>query len=172
MNSTPRYHKYGDIPKQVSSYLIVMEQENNPHLVQIMSNLSEDVPHQVLIIKEKDHQALLQLSNSISQIATHAKVGMHTIVLGSEVFIWTVQKCLSELGGLIEETTMILATHGATFKQVYCVHCGHLQKTMAVEFCHCEHCNVYLMIRTHFSQRLGAYMGVFANVSQEIGVAS
>ena len=45
-------------------------------------------------------------------------------------------------------------------RRLYCVHCGHFQDIGSEGECTCGQCRVKLFVREHFSQRLGAYMGV------------
>ncbi|MCK8639500.1 hypothetical protein M1L59_02015 [Acinetobacter schindleri] len=172
MYSTPTYQDYRDIRLSSSSYLIVLELEDDAVLEQICSHLGEATPYRLLIQPSVDDYGLEAVLHALTQYLSQAKAGVHSIVVGSENFIWKIQHSLNQLGGLPEEFTLILHTDGQLNKQVYCVHCGHQQITQEKEYCTCEQCKVHLMIRTHFSQRLGAYMGVCANAHQPLGAAS
>lgn len=172
MHSTPTYQDYRDIRIFASSYLIVLEREDDVVLEQIRGHLGEATPYQLLIQLSADEYGLEAVLYALTQYLSQAKAGVHSIVVGNETFIWKIQRSLTQLGCLKEEFTQILHADGQPKKQVYCVHCGHQQITQEKEYCTCEQCKVLLMIRTHFSQRLGAYMGVCANAHQPMGAAS
>lgn len=172
MNSTPIYQHYSDIPSVAVSYLIVMQQPDPEQIQHIFAQLNPEIPYQLLHVKGNQDAALAALLNELSEAVSHAKAGLHSVVIGDESFIWMVQQCLNRLSLMADEMSLILAGTTQTLKNVYCVHCGHVQKTAELDFCECEHCQVGLMIRSHFSQRLGAYMGVCANPHQTVGAAS
>lgn len=172
MNSTPIYQHYSDIPALAVSYLIVMQQPDPEQIQHIFSQLKPEIPYEILYVKGNQDAALAALLNEVSDAVSQAKVGLHSVVIGDESFIWMVQQCLNRLGVMADETSLILGDTAQRLKSVYCVHCGSVQKTTELDFCECGHCQVQLMIRSHFSQRLGAYMGVCANPHQPMGVAS
>ncbi|MOA57558.1 hypothetical protein D3C78_1817610 [compost metagenome] len=51
-------------------------------------------------------------------------------------------------------------------RRVFCVHCANCQPAGAAAHLTCAHCGVVLEVRRHFSQRLGAYLGVCADADQ------
>ena len=171
MYSTPTYQDYRDIRLSVSSYLIVLEQEDDMVLEHICGHLNESIPYSLLIQPSCDDKGIEAVTHALMQYLGNAKAGIHSIVVGSEIFIWKVQHTLTQLGALQEEFTLILQAGEQSKKQVYCVHCGYQQNTQE-EYFTCEQCKVHLMTRSHFSQRLGAYMGVCANAHQPLGAAS
>ena len=172
MNSTPMYKNFTDICTVAKSYLIVMQQPDPEQIQQLFAQLNPDLSYQLLHLKSSDDDEMSELLNDITQLVFQAKAGMHSIVVGDESFLWVVHQCLNRMGVMADEISMILESTQQPLKTIYCVHCGTLQQTFEIEFCHCEHCQVYLLIRSHFSQRLGAYMGVCANPHQKLGVAS
>jgi DNA-directed RNA polymerase subunit RPC12/RpoP len=46
---------------------------------------------------------------------------------------------------------------------VYCVHCAQAHDYGADDEVTCMHCGVRLAVRGHFSERLGAWLGVCAD---------
>ena len=101
-----------------------------------------------------------QLHTMIFQRLNQASAGWHAVVCGDEHFIWMADAVLRQAGLFKDEITRVCM---AGKRQVYCVQCFHIQNSAAEDYCQCEQCGVNLLIRTHFSERLGAYMGVCAN---------
>ncbi|WP_279649500.1 dimethylamine monooxygenase subunit DmmA family protein [Pseudomonas cyclaminis] len=62
------------------------------------------------------------------------------------------------------EIDMTCTTPG--LRQVYCAHCGLTQAAGPAPLLNCIGCHVGLEVRTHFSRRLGAYLGVCINPDQ------
>ena len=171
MHSTPIYQNFSEIKSTARSYLIVLEQEDLNVLQDIQANIDEAVPTKTMALSANSLDDLATLEQALIEYVATAQAGLHSVVYGSEVFLWQVHRILIQLGCLADEVSLIQSST-QTLKKVYCVHCGYLQETQAPEFCHCEQCKVHLHIRSHFSQRLGAYMGVCANAHQPMGFAS
>ena len=167
MQSTPVYQEYAHIPVVASSHIVVLEHEDDAVLENIHLQLGAERPYQLLIQPHADQHSLDVIQQALGQYLTQAKAGIHTVVVGSERFIWQMQQVLVQHGFMQGEYSLILS--GQPQKSLYCVHCSQLLVTTENEYCHCEQCGVFLLIRTHFSQRLGAYMGVCANAHQPMG---
>ncbi|MFC3609473.1 dimethylamine monooxygenase subunit DmmA family protein [Stutzerimonas tarimensis] len=86
-----------------------------------------------------------------------AQVGTRLYVCGDEAFLWQVRALARQAGLLDEEIEMFRS--GAR-RRLYCVHCSTLQDIGEVDSSVCTGCGVRLMVRNHFSRRLGAYAGV------------
>ncbi|MDP3367631.1 MAG: dimethylamine monooxygenase subunit DmmA family protein [Pseudomonas sp.] len=78
-------------------------------------------------------------------------------VFGEDIFLGHVHRLARQAGLLGDEIELF--KQGAR-RRLYCVHCGHLQDIGSEGECTCGQCRVKLFVREHFSQRLGAYMGV------------
>lgn len=87
-------------------------------------------------------------------------VGTRLYVCGDEVFLWHVQGLARQAGLLDEEIELFRS--GAR-RRLYCVHCSTLQEVGAAGETTCSGCGVRLLVRNHFSRRLGAYAGVCLN---------
>ncbi|ANF83402.1 hypothetical protein A3K93_14320 (plasmid) [Acinetobacter sp. NCu2D-2] len=168
MYSTPIYQDYPDIRAYALGYVIVLETDDDALLVKIYEHLTPEAPYHVLIQASLGEQGLMDVKKVLQQYLSQAKAGIHIVVAGSEAFLWQIQQTMASQGCLRDEYSLIVA--GEAQRLVYCVHCGHQQLSAVSDFCHCESCGVHLLIRTHFSQRLGAYMGVCANAQQPMGV--
>lgn len=86
-----------------------------------------------------------------------AQAGTRLYVFGDETFLWHVYRLARHAGLLGDEIELF--KHGAR-RRLYCVHCAGFQDIGEETESTCGHCGVKLFVREHFSQRLGAYMGV------------
>lgn len=101
-----------------------------------------------------DHVALyLRLQLLLEQ----AQVGTRLYVVGDETFLWHVYRLARHTGLLGDEIELFKQGER---RRLYCVHCATFQDVGEVSETCCSGCGVKLLVREHFSQRLGAYMGV------------
>ncbi|TBU89237.1 dimethylamine monooxygenase subunit DmmA family protein [Phytopseudomonas dryadis] len=106
------------------------------------------------------HQAfaeLPELERHLRSLLDQACAGTRLCVLGDETFLWRIQALGRRAGLLGEEIELVRLGQGRT---LYCVHCGTRQAIDSRDEVACRSCHVQLFVREHFSQRLGAYMGV------------
>ncbi|WP_372342454.1 dimethylamine monooxygenase subunit DmmA family protein [Paraburkholderia madseniana] len=89
-----------------------------------------------------------------------AAIGLRLYVCGDEAFIWRIRRLAGEAGMLPEEITSEL---DAAPRAVYCVHCSASHVYEALPEVECAGCGINLSVRQHFSQRVGAYLGVCAD---------
>jgi dimethylamine monooxygenase subunit C len=89
-----------------------------------------------------------------------AAIGLRLYVCGSEAFIWRIRRVACGAGMLPEEITSEL---DAATRSVYCVHCSASHVYDALPEVECAGCGINLSVRQHFSQRIGAYLGVCAD---------
>lgn len=92
-----------------------------------------------------------------------APVGSRVYVCGDEAFAWRIYRLARNSGLLAEEIELIKT---GSRRELYCVHCATLQTIGSEQDVACRHCGVQLLVREHFSRRLGAYMGVCLNPDQ------
>ncbi|MGP0173636.1 dimethylamine monooxygenase subunit DmmA family protein [Pseudomonas sp. NCHU5208] len=93
----------------------------------------------------------------LQMLLEQAQAGTRLYVIGDESFLWHVQRLARQAGLLGDEIELI---RQGVRRRLYCVHCGHFQDIGSEGECTCGQCRVKLFVREHFSQRLGAYMGV------------
>lgn len=101
-----------------------------------------------------------RLQVRVLDLLSAAPVGTRLYVCGDESFLWRVQRLARGSGLLGEEIELVKV---GSRRELYCVHCAGMQSIGAEQETTCCHCGVRLMVREHFSQRLGAYMGVCLN---------
>lgn len=169
--STPSYHDVEGLALNHIAYLLIL-QSAHTKIAQKLSSALQSHANTTIFINDSNHldADLIQIQHHVDQ----AFAGLHSIVCGNEAFIWAVQHCLSENGLLKEEISLILDRSPSLtpLKYVYCVHCGSSHTTPQERYCRCPECHIELYIRTHFSMRLGAYMGICANTHQPQGAIS
>ncbi|SEQ58008.1 hypothetical protein SAMN05216600_107126 [Pseudomonas cuatrocienegasensis] len=119
-------------------------------LLSLGGELSAAVEHEQLPSSEALY---LRLHALLDQ----AQAGTCVQAIGDEVFVWQVHRVARQAGLLGDEIELF--RQGAR-RRLYCVHCTRLQEIGAETESSCSHCGVRLLVREHFSQRLGAYMGV------------
>lgn len=100
----------------------------------------------------------------LDNVLTNATVGSHLYIMGDEAFIWRIHG-LARSSGLENDEIDISRSIGGA-RLVYCVHCGLTQAAGPESVLTCIGCEVGLDVREHFSQRLGAYLGVCTNPDQ------
>ncbi len=97
----------------------------------------------------------------LQQALASATVGCRLHLLGDEAFVWRIHAEARAAGLEDDEISVTCTTPG--LRQVYCAHCGLTQSAGAEPVLNCIGCHVGLEVRTHFSRRLGAYLGVCSN---------
>ncbi|GLO55099.1 hypothetical protein PPUJ20066_11350 [Pseudomonas putida] len=112
-----------------------------------------------------DFASLSALKEALVTHLSRSHVGLQLELLGDEAFVWSLHP-LGRAAGLEDDEIIVNSISAEGHHQVYCVHCCHLQVTDAAHSLNCHSCGVGLEVRQHFSQRLGAYLGVCANADQ------
>lgn len=82
-------------------------------------------------------------------------------VQGSEPFLWAVARAAALIGfgpGQIQ-----LAHAGSLQRRVWCTHCHAYTEQVTTNIVPCAQCGRRLLVRDHFSRRLGAFMGVMVD---------
>lgn len=108
------------------------------------------------------------LEQQLRALLRAAPVGTRLYLCGDESFIWQCCEVARQAGLQGEEVELFRL--GAR-RRLYCVHCFTLQDIADEAEVACACCGVHLLVREHFSQRLGAYMGVCVDPSNLRGEA-
>lgn len=104
-----------------------------------------------------------RLKGALQAVLAEANAGLRLYVCGDESFIWRIVRQATKAGLQEEE---IEAVRVGARRQMYCVHCSTLQEISDETETVCCGCRVRLLVREHFSRRLGAYMGVCIDPDQ------
>lgn len=103
-------------------------------------------------------------SQYLHKVLGSATIGSHLYIMGDEAFIWRIHGVARSAG--LENDEIDITRTLAGPRLVYCVHCGLTQTAGTEPVLNCIGCDVGLEVREHFSQRLGAYLGVCTNPDQ------
>ncbi|VVQ35430.1 hypothetical protein PS943_04320 [Pseudomonas fluorescens] len=106
-----------------------------------------------------------ELLQALFNVLRDARIGIHLYVFGDESFIWTLH-AFALAQGLSNEEITLGHSGSRTHQLIYCVHCADLQTQPVQHTVTCRNCGVELEVRTHFSRRLGAYLGVCLNADK------
>ena len=110
------------------------------------------------IAKISIYQTISELIGDLPTWLSSYTMGLRLYIAGSESFIWSVSAVAGEFGMSSDE---IQREHcGTLSRRVYCVHCKTINETVKTNIAACRGCGCTLLVRDHFSRRLGAYMGV------------
>lgn len=105
-----------------------------------------------------DNELLVQ---HLSERLKAATMGTVLYLAGSESFIGRAMQVASEFDLKSDE---VLREHCGTFaRRVICIHCNGMNENVTRRIFNCGHCSRPLIVRDHYSRRLGAFMGVKAD---------
>lgn len=110
----------------------------------------------------RSHPAPDDLIKALRERLGTASVGLRLYALGSEAFLWSVMAAARAAG--LGPDEVLLARGGVPARRIRCVHCHHIgiasiegREGASIS---CDGCGRHLILRPHFSPRLGAYLGV------------
>ncbi len=87
-----------------------------------------------------------------------ATMGTRLYVTGTEPFIGLALQEALEAG--IDHKSLITEHRGSAKRRVQCVHCKGFTENVTTNPVNCSHCGLNLLVRDHYSRRLGAFQGV------------
>lgn len=87
-----------------------------------------------------------------------ATMGTQLYIAGTEGFIGQVMQVALELG--IDPNSIATEHRGSLARRVQCVHCKGITENVTASPCTCSHCGLALLVRDHYSRRIGAFQGV------------
>ena len=88
-------------------------------------------------------------------------MGDRLYVLGTEPFLWSVATAAAIVGFGPEQIRLCHA--GSLQRRVWCTHCHGFTEPVTTNVVPCAGCGRHLLVRDHFSRRLGAFMGVMVD---------
>jgi hypothetical protein len=97
----------------------------------------------------------------LRQILESAHMGLRLYVAGTEVLISQVQLAASEVG--VDHRAIQTEHRGSLARRVQCVHCKGITEKVTTQPFTCSHCGLLLLVRDHYSRRIGAFQGVCIN---------
>jgi hypothetical protein len=94
----------------------------------------------------------------LTGILSTSTMGTRLHVSGTEGFIGqVVQLALSHH---MDHHSIATEHRGSLARRVQCVHCKGITNDVTTNIAKCAHCGLNLLVRDHYSRRLGAFMGV------------
>ena len=88
-------------------------------------------------------------------------IGHRLYVQGTEPFLWSVAKAAAIIGFSADQIHLHHA--GSLRRRVWCTHCHTVTENVTTSIANCSGCHRHLLVRDHFSRRLGAFMGVMVD---------
>ncbi|MCD2172399.1 dimethylamine monooxygenase subunit DmmA family protein [Rhizobium sp. C4] len=97
---------------------------------------------------------LFRLKVSLS----NAHMGTRLYIAGTEGFIGQAMTVALDLG--MADAAILTEHRGSLARRVQCVHCKGMTEDVTQSPFACSHCGLPLLVRDHYSRRLGAFQGV------------
>ncbi len=106
---------------------------------------------------------LQPLLGRLSVCLANASMGTRIYIAGTEGFIGQVIQVTLDFG--VDFNSLRTEHRGSLARRVQCVHCKGFTDNVTTTPFACSHCGLSLLVRDHYSRRLGAFQGV--NVDAE-----
>jgi predicted RNA-binding Zn-ribbon protein involved in translation (DUF1610 family) len=97
----------------------------------------------------------------LGAVLATAHMGTRLYVAGTEGFIGQVVQLALAHG--LDHHSVRTEHRGSLARRVQCIHCKGITEPVTTNIVACAHCGVNLLVRDHYSRRLGAFMGVSAD---------
>ena len=108
------------------------------------------------------------LLNRLNVVLGQAKMGTRIYVAGTEGFIGQTVQVAAAHG--VDHNSVHAEHRGTTARRVQCVHCKGITDNVTTSPYTCSACGLSLLVRDHYSRRLGAFQGVCID-AEEPGTA-
>lgn len=108
------------------------------------------------------------LLNRLNVMLGQARMGTHIYISGTEGFIGQAQQVAMNHG--VDPASLHCEHRGSTARRVQCVHCKGITDNVTTSPYTCSHCGLSLLVRDHYSRRIGAFQGVCID-AEEPGTA-
>lgn len=93
-----------------------------------------------------------------------ARMGTQLYAAGTEPLIGEVVRVAAEHG--VSHLSLRTEHRGSLARRVQCVHCKGITEHVTTSIVVCAHCGLHLLVRDHYSRRIGAFQGV--NIDAEV----
>ena len=98
------------------------------------------------------------LLNRLGVMLHTATMGTRLYIAGTEGFIGQAMQVALDAG--IDFSSILTEHRGSAARRVQCVHCKGITENITTSPFDCSHCGLPLLVRDHYSRRLGAFQGV------------
>ena len=98
------------------------------------------------------------LLNRLNVMLGQARMGTRVYFAGTEGFIGQAMQVALNHG--MDHASIHCEHRGSTARRVQCVHCKGVTDNVTTSPYICTHCGLSLLVRDHYSRRIGAFQGV------------
>jgi predicted RNA-binding Zn-ribbon protein involved in translation (DUF1610 family) len=98
------------------------------------------------------------LLNRLNVMLGQAKMGTRIYIAGTEGFIGQAMQLALNHG--VDHASIHCEHRGSAARRVQCVHCKGITDNVRTSPFACSHCGLPLLVRDHYSRRIGAFQGV------------
>ena len=98
------------------------------------------------------------LLNRLNVMLGQAKMGTRIYIAGTEGFIGQAMQLALNHG--VDHASLHCEHRGSAARRVQCVHCKGITDNVRTSPFACSHCGLPLLVRDHYSRRIGAFQGV------------
>nr|WP_041320675.1 dimethylamine monooxygenase subunit DmmA family protein [Hyphomicrobium denitrificans] len=98
------------------------------------------------------------LIGRLDSVLANSKMGTRLYAAGREPLIGSVVKTAIAHG--VSHNSVITEHRGSLTRRVQCVHCKGYTDNVTTNPVRCAHCGLTLLVRDHYSRRIGAFQGV------------
>ena len=98
------------------------------------------------------------LLNRLNVMLSRAHMGTRLYLAGTEGFIGQAMQVALDHG--IDPGSVHCEHRGSTARRVQCVHCKGITENVTTSPYDCTSCGLSLLVRDHYSRRIGAFQGV------------
>jgi predicted RNA-binding Zn-ribbon protein involved in translation (DUF1610 family) len=102
--------------------------------------------------------AIPVLLNRLNVMLGAAKMGLRVYISGTEGFIGQAMQVALNHG--MDFNSIPTEHRGSEARRVQCVHCKGITDNVKTSPFSCSHCGLPLLVRDHYSRRIGAFQGV------------
>lgn len=108
------------------------------------------------------------LLNRFNVMLGQARMGTRLYIAGTEGFIGQAMQVALNHG--VDHASVMTEHRGSAARRVQCVHCKGITENVKTSPFTCSHCGLSLLVRDHYSRRIGAFQGVCID-AEEPGTA-
>jgi hypothetical protein len=108
------------------------------------------------------------LLNRLNVVLGNEHMGTRLYIAGTEGFIGQAMQVALSHG--VDFNSIKTEHRGSEARRVQCVHCKGITDNVTTQPVRCSHCGLSLLVRDHYSRRLGAFQGVCID-AEEPGTA-
>jgi hypothetical protein len=104
----------------------------------------------------------------LSKVLEDAHMGLRLYLAGTEGLIGEAMQVALDAG--IDHTAICTEHRGSLMRRMQCVHCKGISENVTTQPSQCAHCGLWLLVRDHYSRRLGAFQGVCIHAEEPANI--